>query len=1107
LIRTLRTVWLLLTLVTITLVHSVFAQTFRGGISGTVTDASGAIVANAHIQLVALATSTTQDTTTTSAGVFQFQDLPLGKYKVTVSFEGFQTTTINEIPVSAGVIYDLPVKLMLAQLSSTIEVSAASLSLDTTTVTQTTVIPQKAVQDIPLNGRDYTQLVALTPGFAGYSASGGVGTGSVNGMRSSQINWQIDGSDNNDLFFNIPALNQGGLGGIAGLVMPMDAIDQFSFVTSSSSETGRSPAGTVNIAIKSGTNKIHGTAYYFNRNEALAAETPFAPAGTPKNEVRSQEDGGSIGGPILKDKSFYFLAFEYQNNVIGNQSSSTEPSAAYQAEAKNLLAYYGVPVNSVSTNLLNTLWPASALTGPASPDNYFNPARQTGYSFNTQIKFDENLNDKNLLSVRIFSAQGLQHGPVGSYLTPYYEMDYHRVHNGAITYNFLPSTRISNQLTAGFSYFNGRFADTNTSYDPVSLGLNTGLTTPEGAPNISLGGNFDPIGVTTPQGRNDMTGHLTDTVSYSIGAHQLRVGGEYRRAQINYYVDPGRGSFTFNGSQGPWSGAGANGTACSALATQNRGTYAPGYAPGQTYDSNVLNLADFLAGCVSSSEITLGNPKRQVFMNTFDIFAQDAWQLTQKLNVNYGVRYDYIGPVHSPTSDLTSFDPTAPNGIGVAGSTIDSLYQPFGKAISPRAGFSYQTSPSIVVHAAFGLYFDTPAVAPFLSEGVSNGGASGVQDNPAGSNPLAQATVSSYVIVPNASIFPSLTQALAGAGVVSLFSVDHGYQPSYSYNYNLNMQMSLSKNVMAQLGYVGTQSRHLTSVADINQAALGSAFAAPTCAPTYASSAQGNQQCSRPYFTAFPQYGVINQIQSRNTSNYNSLQALVRTESWHGLVSQFSYTWSHSLDEDTGFLPYLPQDSTNPMGDYGNSDFDVRNTFTGYVIYDVPAFRHGAEWLTHGWQLNSLLTLHDGTPYTVTADTNASGNGENADRANLVGSPYAGLSHKIQNGTLQWFNPAAFADPPEGQYGTLRRGQFSNPGYEDVDLSVFKNTRITERATTQLRVEMFNLFNRTNLGPVGAPTVHDTSGVIGSTIGTSLGAPGIGPGEPFNTQLALKIIF
>ncbi len=208
------------------------------------------------------------------------------------------------------------------------------------------------------------------------------------------------------------------------------------------------------------------------------------------------------------------------------------------------------------------------------------------------------------------------------------------------------------------------------------------------------------------------------------------------------------------------------------------------------------------------------------------------------------------------------------------------------------------------------------------------------------------------------------------------------------------------------------------------------------------------------YFAKFPNYAVINQVQSGADSNYNSLQASLRMTSWHGLTSQFNYTWSHNLDFETGLIPYIPQDSTNPKGEYGNSDLDTRNTFIAYLIYDVPGSAHGPQQLSHGWQLNSGLNFHGGQPYTVVASTNTSGNGEFADRADPVPgvNPYTGVSHSVSNGLVQWFNPAAFQDPPQGQYGTERRGQYFNPGFSQVDFSVLKNTKLTERITLQLRL-------------------------------------------------------
>ncbi len=272
---------------------------------------------------VATSTNTTYKTLTSSAGEFSFSDLPLGDYTVTVSASGFAAANIKNVPVTAGVTYSLPVKVSVQSTAQTVEVLADALSLDTTSDTETTVIPEQVVQDIPNNGRDFTQMISQSTGFGGYSINGGAAYASVNGTRTNSVNWQIEGTDNNDLWWNIPAVNQGGVSGIAGVILPVDAIENFSFVTTAGPETGRNAGATANMAIKSGTNKLHGTAYYFNRNEFFAKNTPFA---TPnangvivKNKVRNQHYGFSVGGPILRDKTFFFVTGEHQGFVIGNQ--------------------------------------------------------------------------------------------------------------------------------------------------------------------------------------------------------------------------------------------------------------------------------------------------------------------------------------------------------------------------------------------------------------------------------------------------------------------------------------------------------------------------------------------------------------------------------------------------------------------------------------------------------------------------------------------------------------------------------------------------------------------------------------------------------------------
>ena len=270
------------------------AQNFRGGINGTVTDQGGAAIPGAQVQITDDATGVTKTSVASSAGEYDFPDLPLGSYTVSATSSGFETLKVGKVPVSAGTIYTLPLKLAVASQATTVEVNAAGLALDTTTPTQTTVLSGKTIQDIPLNGRDFTQMIGMAPGFAGYSLGG---YGSVNGTRANQINWQIDGSDNNDLWHNIPAVNQGGVENIAGITLPIDSVEEFSLETQGSAESGRNPGGSVNLVTKSGTNQIHGTAYYYNRNEALAEVSPFQQGNPP---LRNQQWGESAGGPILE---------------------------------------------------------------------------------------------------------------------------------------------------------------------------------------------------------------------------------------------------------------------------------------------------------------------------------------------------------------------------------------------------------------------------------------------------------------------------------------------------------------------------------------------------------------------------------------------------------------------------------------------------------------------------------------------------------------------------------------------------------------------------------------------------------------------------------------
>jgi Carboxypeptidase regulatory-like domain/TonB dependent receptor len=1102
-------------ILTLTSIVSLTAQTFRGGINGGVTDATGSAISGASVSAVETSTNVSYQTVSSSAGEFEFSNLPLGSYTVTVISTGFSTAKYDKVQVAAGGSYILDAKLTVSSSAQTIEVTAAALTLDTASDVQATVLPERVVQNLPNSGRDFTQMVSQTTGFAGLSTGGGGGDSSVNGTRSNSVNWQIEGTDNNDFWWNIPAVNQGGVSAIAGVVFPIDAIDSFNFVTTGSTSLGRNPGGTANLIVKSGTNQLHGSAYYYNHNEFFERQNPFSDT---KPASRLQDYGFSVGAPLIRNKFFFFLAGEHQNFLIGALNHATEPSAAYQAQAYSVLDFYGVPHSPVASNLLNGngtlagLWPSDALTGPAEPENYQATGNLTGHSFNGLIKLDYKLSDKDHLSVRWFVAQGTQTAPTSSDLTPYFENAPIHVQNYSIIYNRILSSSIANQIAAGVGYFNQVFSDFDTGFDPIGLGLNTGVSDPAlpGSPHLIIGptgsgagltaGNtgFDPTGVTAPSGRNDITGHLDDDLTWTKGAHQLHFGGEFRMAQVDDFYQTGqRGTIYFDGSQGPWNLSnftpGTTPSPCAQLATKNVNVADP-----SSPSSNTLFLADFLAGCMNptASSIILGDPKRQVFGNSWALYGQDAWQVTKRLNFNYGLRYDYAGPVHSDYPNLSIFDPTSASGLAVAGQGVANIYPKFWGGLSPRVGFAYQldNTGNTVLRGGYGYYYDSVYIKSILqNNGVQNISVFGPGLNPAGSDLVANAQGLNQVIQPGVDIYPTIDEATQNPspGSISISTYDKHYRPSDTQIWDLNIQRSITSAVILQIGYVGSKGTHLTGMFDINPA-LPNVSGSP-------------DTTTRPYYSQFPSFGVIDEARSNLGSIYHSLQTTLRVQSWHGLTSQLNYTWSHALDYETGLLPYLPQDPTNEKAEYGNSDYDVRNTFTGYFNYAIPAFR-GPERLTHGWELTSGFSFHGGTPYTVTASNNVSGNGDNADRAVQVLANPNNVSHSIVGGSVQWFDPNAFVDPAAGTYSPTRRGQNYNPGYEAFDLAASKTTAITEKVKAQFTANMYNLFNHTNLAPVGFPSTGE-GGTIGSTIGPYLGNPTIGPGEPLNAEFALKILF
>jgi hypothetical protein len=1081
-------------MLTLVLAMGVNAQTFRGAINGTVTDPSGASVPGAQVRAIDTATGIDHTTVTTSDGEFSFQDLPLGTYKLTVVASGFPNNTVDNVQVTAGSIYTLTVKLSMAQQTTAVEVSAAAVTIDTTTQTQTMTLTDTVVQDVPLNGRDFTQLITISPGYAGYAVGG---FGSLNGTRPNQMDWQIDGVDNNDFWHNIPAVNQGGVSGIAGVVMPIDAIDEFSAQTQSNAEAGRNAGGTVNLALKSGTNGIHGSAYYYNRNEFYAASSPFfTPSALTPNppRLRNENYGGTVGGPIIKNKTFFFIGFEKQDYIIGLSGLATEPSTAWVTGALALLNAHGVPVSPISQNMLGALfpgntstipglWPSKIAGLPATVNNFFSSSPSTGYSYNGVAKIDHNFSEKHRLSLRMFIGQGSQTAPLGtstalatasSNLSYYFEKAPIHVQNYSAIFNSSLSPRLTNQILFGVNYFNQTFRDANASFDTKAMGL---FQSPDalingqpilGAPNIAITG-FEQVGITPPEGRNDVTGMLTDIVSYSVGPHQLRFGGEVRQGRVDeFYFRRSLGNFIFDGTQGPWAGT------C---------------ATGDTQCNSTLALADFLAGDVSTGNLSVGDAERKVTVNAFSFFGQDQWQITPKLNLNLGLRYEYFGPLHNDNKDLAVFVPG--KGLVVQGNGIDSIFPPDRNNFAPRVGFAYQPTRrnDLVVRGGIGIYYDQININPFLDYRPPNSAADGLEGNPAGPSPVSSYSLTGFTWQPNTYIFPGVTTCASGNpvtepscanGPFGIYAVGQNFRTPYFYNFNLQVEKTLGNFAVFQVGYVGSAAHKLSVMQNINQAPLAGG--------------------PRPFAAQYPAFGDINQLNSAGNSNYNSLQTTFKIRSWHGLDSQFAYTYGHELDEVTEYRGVIPLDSTNLKAEYGNGDFDTRHNFTATIAYSIPGSSWGPKILTHGWQLSSLFSFHTGQPFNINGGTERPG-------YDLIGDPFAGVSHTFSaaNGGEQWVNPAVFVATPNS-LGNLSRNKFYGPSFKDVDFSVFKNIPITERVKIQLRAEMYNLFNRINLAS-GAGSVNGSNGIISDTIGDFNGAPGLGPGEPFNMQLVGKIIF
>jgi hypothetical protein len=664
------------------------AQTFRGQMTGTVTDSGGAVVPNAAVKLKDPATGTIRDTVSGADGIFNFPQLPPGTYDLTVTVPGFETKEMNDITVDVSKVTNEIVKLVVGGQNTVVEVHADTQTVDTTASSLVSVVTDRQVQNMPINGRDFTQMLKFTPGDNL--------SGSVNGQRTTSINFQIDGTDNTDAWQDNVASNQGGVANVPGGLVPIDAIDQFSMQSDAEADMGRNAGANQNMVLKSGTNQIHGDVFYYNRNEFFAAISPVAPVDSKKVPIRNNQFGFTLGGPIWKNHTFLFLAGEVQIAMAGNSDSDTVVNSAWVTAGQSFLSSYGLTANNLSLALHNTLYPAVANNAGAVLNNWFANAPSRYSSYNSVIKLDHHFNDKETLSIRFLGTTGKQTAVTNSYYPEYFQTAPMHIFNFSIIQDSIITSQLLNQVQLGTNYFKQAFNDADQDFNPATAdGLTLGLSgiLAAGSPTIAIDG-FDEVGVSQPAGRTDVTGQLSDSLQWTKGTHAFKFGGEFRHGQVDLLglvANTPRGSFTFDGTRGPWSGE---------TSTDNANCMA---AFGTNCNQQDISLADFLNGEPSNqttSKLLQGSQSRTYLLNNFDFWAQDDYQVMKKLTVNYGVRYSLPGAVYDAEHDLYSFVP----GQGFVAQLYNDYYGGFG----PRLGFSYSPRANgSMASAALSVCFTT----------------------------------------------------------------------------------------------------------------------------------------------------------------------------------------------------------------------------------------------------------------------------------------------------------------------------------------------------------------------------------------------------------------
>jgi hypothetical protein len=1010
------------------------AQETTATIAGQVQDASGAGIAGAKITAKNVQTGLERSVLSGEGANYTLSLLPIGTYEVIAEKVGFKKLVETGIVLQVDEHARVDFKLQVGAASDSVQVSADVSLTQTDSSSLGAVIDNTKVVELPLNGRQFYSLALLVPGVAP-SAQGSIlsfrGGFNVAGASELNNNFTLNGLDNNNQLLSAPAFRPS-----------VDAIQEFKILTGVfPAEYGRNSGSQVIVTTKSGTNAFHGTAFEFLRNQIFDAENFFNPANSNKPTFKQNQFGGTLGGPIVHNKTFFFASYEGTRSTQEITALTNIPTPSMIAG--NFLST-GKTVNDPTTGkpfpndvipssrfnpagqFLANLYPAPTVATPTGvpTNNYtFNEPQVDNLNLGS-MRVDHQFSEKDTVNVTYNDFEDNQltqdNTVCGSRVIPGFDCTVLlQARLGGFTETHIFSPTIINQFRFAYTEFQNPRQTNDQNINFLQMfninGTRFDGPTRSGVPSVSVTG-YAGIGEPTnfPQRRVDNTFQFADDLTFTRGSHAFKFGTDLHRFQSNgTVVGNARGSYTFSAQ----SSAPTSGNA----------------------------FADLLLGIPTSTARSPYSPQFYDRTGIYGFYAQDDWKLTSRLTLNIGLRYEYNIPTYDKYNTLSNFNPTTGN-IDIAGQSgvRPNLWNPNYKDFEPRIGFAFSPfgDTKTVIRGGYGFFYNAPAL-------------NAVNSGPQQSNaPFVSAqTFTSSLALPITLLNP-YPAANAGAGSLTLSAFNRHQPDAQIQQWSFNIQREITKSMVLEVNYQGSKGTYLPLYYNINQPPPGLGTVA-------------QKQALRPY----PAYGNINFLDAVGDSNFNGLLTKLQQRYSNGLSFLLSYTYGKSIDDTPG-TPYnvVPSRSSaeNPQNfklERGLSGFDIRSRFVFSPVYELP-FGPGRKyassnkylgWVVGGWELSGIFSTQTGRPFTVLVSTDNANVLGTVDRPNVIGNANNGPKTP-----QQWINVAAFQLAPAGTFGNEGRNNVIGPGLTNLDLGLSRVFKVTERIAIQFRAESFNLANHPN---------------------------------------------